>query len=905
MTGRTSAVKATPLLLLLALAAFPALAQEAPSIAGSLSNFDVRVAGARAVDGFQLELAGRIEPDCIRGWYPGWGAPPAIKPGTSQGPGITVSWQSADDPLRLGRSEHFGLSMECEGEIAARGFWTRDGRRVAEVPLPWQTWETRPEVVWDVIRMAADVDIDKVAVLRESVTLPRRIPLEKLNWDAVEEIVREMRRQWTPADRRPLPLTRGERTVLKVPVQADDQAVLVRYVVSVDGEIASRFLNQAILIWPGGLCPPGLPDPQVDVTGSEDYTGGDGNPYTRYNVEVTNRAAYPNALFAPSPSLPPCGLNTSSSRTWVDLHDGDGVRLFGFCALGSADSLADLWFAVPRGQPPADCVRVTLNDRLCNRTYESECASTGGFGPPCIDFETPPPGTVYHAGDVFADSGATIGVRPFQWGNGTWFAGGHAQVSNLGQAGHVGQEVIVNNVNLSFGFPVLPNAVHLHFGEYGGNLNLEINGDFRNFADFADADGTVLGGVAVAVTNGFGNDQGTVLLTGDVHSLAIGGQELVLDHVCFTEAPGVDATGVWVLPYGVGGTRLDQIKPTGLVDYTDGGSGFHMVDAPFGGHLGFRLGSANVIPTPGIYYYRFQYKAEAAATWTDFDETVRVHYVRESPGSLAFPTLALGPHDVGGKNLYRFRPHEAELPSLVPVAPGETVGWPSTGFLGDIYSGFLNTVNKSLPPGRYHVRVGIYNSSGTQVTPGGGTFEFRVPTGVDAMGTIQTAVAAPDPTGGFVFTLHVDNRSTGAVIDEPTIGAVGAGDCGFLRFDPLDPPLSSASPPVQVAFHATHPDNRAMFGFGIVRGPNPAALASVSGEVAALSAGIAGVFPAYAGDGNGNFSRAFARGELLGACVEAAFSENLHVYAKATTGWGHRIGSLDSHAVRAFALTPQ
>ncbi|MEE8526202.1 MAG: hypothetical protein V3T72_19870, partial [Thermoanaerobaculia bacterium] len=461
MSKTSLASKVAPSLLILVLTAFPALSQETPAIAGSLSNFDVRNTSARAVDGFQLELIGRIEPGCIQGWYPGWGAPPAVKPGTSSGPGVTIIWQSSNDPIGLGRSEHFGLTMECEGAITARGFWSLDRRRVAEVPLPWQTWEVRPDVVWDVIRMPEELEVEKVAVLRESVTLPKRIPLENLNWDEVEEIVRSLRREWKPADRRPLPLTRGERAVLKVPVGPDDQAVLIRYTVTVGGEVASRFINEVFLAWGGGLCPAGLPVPDVEVTGSEDYTGSDGNAYTRYTVSVLNRAAYPDALFAPSPALPPCGLNASSARTWVDLHDGDGVRLNGFCALGSADSLDGIWFAVPRGQPPSDCVRVTLNDRLCHQTYVSACESTGGFGPDCIDFETPPLGTSYSVGDVFMDSGATIRVESFQWGNGTWFAGGHADISNAGQAGHVGQEVIVNNVNLSFGFPVVPNAVHL------------------------------------------------------------------------------------------------------------------------------------------------------------------------------------------------------------------------------------------------------------------------------------------------------------------------------------------------------------------------------------------------------------------------------------------------------------
>jgi hypothetical protein len=268
--------------------------------------------------------------------------------------------------------------------------------------------------------------------------------------------------------------------------------------------------------------------------------------------------------------------------------------------------------------------------------------------------------------------------------------------------------------------------------------------------------------------------------------------------------------------------------------------------------------------------------------------------------------LVLGPHDVGGRKLYRFRPHEAELPSLVPVAPGETVSWPDTGYVGDIYAGYLNTAALDLPPGRYTIRIEVYDSAGVQALPGPATFRFVVPTGAAPDGTIFTADAPPASVsaGGFEFSLHVDNRSTSALIDEPKIGGMGAGPCGFLRYDPTDPPLD---PPVQVTFHATHPDGRALFTFRIVRAHATITLASLSGvEVSAPAAGTPGVFGvAYAGDGSGNFSRSFSRGELLEACTEAAFSQNLYVYAKATTGWHHRITSLDAEDVFAFALTPE
>ena len=881
--------------------------QEAPEISGSLSSFEVRNTDRRAYTDLEMQISGEIEPDCIRA-LPGWGAPPLIREGTSVGRGVTIRWRNRRDPIEPGRSERFGLDLKCGDRLEARAFWSIGGRPAAEIPVPWQTWQARPGVIWDVIQLPGDVDIEPVAVQRELVTLKRAVSPEALTWNDVERLVARTGLEWQRFDREPVKVPPGEQLTLRIPVSSEDQAVIVRYTVQHEGRVISRFVNQAILVWPGPVCHPGLPAPQVQITGTEDFIGGDGNPYTRYRFSVTNRAAYPDALFAPAPDLPPCGLNANASRTWVDIEDGDGNRIYGFCALSSAENLDSLWFARPRGESPPECVSVTLRDRRCELEYTSECAPTEGHGPTCINFEDPALGSTYNVGDTFMDSGATMTVQPFQWSNGNWHAGGQASIGNAGQAGASGQEVAVNNVNLGFAFPALPDTVMLNFGEFGGNLNLEVNGVFQNFEDFADVNGAVVGGTQVTVTNGFGNDQGTLKLVGEVHSLAVGGQELFLDRVCITEQPGVDAEGAWIMPYAVGGTRIDRIKASGLLDYNTGS--LSIVDAPFGGRMGFRVGRANVIPTAGITHYRFQYKHESEADWHDFDENVSVHYVKEAPATPpSFPVLSLGPTDFGGKNLYRFRPHEADLPSLVPtLAPGEMVSWPSHGFLGDIYSGFLNTVAKSLSPGRHLIRLEIYDSTGTQVMPGAGTFRFVVPTGTAPDGTILTDFASPASidAGAFVFSLHVDNRPTAGAIDEPEIDGTGAGDCGFLRYDPSLPtdPMLPGFLPVDVAFHATHPDDRALFRFRIVRGPHTLPATSIHGvEVSALAAG------GYTGDGNGNFSRAFSTDELLHPgpplvdCEEGAFSELLYVWAKATNGW-HRLSGLDASAVRAFALTP-
>jgi hypothetical protein len=345
--------------------------------------------------------------------------------------------------------------------------------------------------------------------------------------------------------------------------------------------------------------------------------------------------------------------------------------------------------------------------------------------------------------------------------------------------------------------------------------------------------------------------------------------------------------GNWVLAYGVGGTTLERIDTFGLTDYTEGG--LVMNDAPFGSHLGFRSGSSSAIPTTDLYYYRWEYKHDGEAGWHDFDENVVVHYVKEVPGEMpSFPTYKLGPNPVGGKNLYQFRPHDP------PAIPGAVTYWPTGGFLGDIYSGFLNTVSKSLSPGRYLVRLSVFDSLGNKTLPGAGTFRFLIPTAPEAGGTIPTRLALPAEIvdGGVRFYLHVDNRPCSAYIAAPTIGGTPASDtCGFLRYDPVDPS------PVSIAFHASHPDSFAVFTFRIYRGIFTVDSSLVAyPEVGAATAGV------YASDGHGNFGHDFKRSTLLGPCTEAALSENLYVYAKATTGWSTRISGYDRSFVRAFAL---
>jgi hypothetical protein len=147
------------------------------------------------------------------------------------------------------------------------------------------------------------------------------------------------------------------------------------------------------------------------------------------------------------------------------------------------------------------------------------------------DFDDLVLGTSYVVGQTFITNGIPVSVGPFQWSNGQWTNGGNATVVALGQAGGAWKEIAVNNVNLEIGIDVPLTGLSLRFGEYGGNLNIRINGDFRNFENFADINGLIIGDVHVSVVNGLGNDAGILRLEGQIHEFAIGGQELFIDDL--------------------------------------------------------------------------------------------------------------------------------------------------------------------------------------------------------------------------------------------------------------------------------------------------------------------------------------------------------------------------------------
>ncbi len=125
-------------------------------------------------------------------------------------------------------------------------------------------------------------------------------------------------------------------------------------------------------IWPKPLdsCNLDLPDPILLFSHVENVVV-NGEQYARYRFKVKNYDLYPDALFAPSPDLPPCGLNTNSSRTWVHIERGDAKYIYGFCAFYEPNDLNYLWFSERIDQQPPDAIRIVMYDRFCGRAFVS------------------------------------------------------------------------------------------------------------------------------------------------------------------------------------------------------------------------------------------------------------------------------------------------------------------------------------------------------------------------------------------------------------------------------------------------------------------------------------------------------------------------------------------------------
>lgn len=148
-------------------------------------------------------------------------------------------------------------------------------------------------------------------------------------------------------------------------------------------------------------------------------------------------------------------------------------------------------------------------------------------------YEDLPIGTTYVVGDSDSSTGVPFRFDCFRWASGDVFCGGIARIDPQIPGCNSGRRMLLNNINVQYDYlgsiGAQTNPVFA-FGEYGGNINLAINGDTRNFANFLDIDGTVVGGCTVRVlSGGGGNDCGRIMFEGVVNRMTVGGQEFWWD----------------------------------------------------------------------------------------------------------------------------------------------------------------------------------------------------------------------------------------------------------------------------------------------------------------------------------------------------------------------------------------
>ena len=141
------------------------------------------------------------------------------------------------------------------------------------------------------------------------------------------------------------------------------------------GSVLTLFAMAVVFAMQTGATAPSLPNPTLTFLGAEPVEVS-GKQLMRYYFAVDNRSVYSAEMFASAPDLPPCGANTKSSRTWVDIYTMAGKRLNGFCALGKPDDLNKLWFALDSEVVPPSWIYIELNDRKTGTKYKSNLADT-------------------------------------------------------------------------------------------------------------------------------------------------------------------------------------------------------------------------------------------------------------------------------------------------------------------------------------------------------------------------------------------------------------------------------------------------------------------------------------------------------------------------------------------------
>jgi hypothetical protein len=402
------------------------------------------------------------------------------------------------------------------------------------------------------------------------------------------------------------------------------------------------------------------------------------------------------------------------------------------------------------------------------------------------------------------------------------------------------------------------------------------------------------------------------------------GKEVII-HISDDRVPacnnGPDLPGCTVQILSIGrNVSMSEIRGPGALVATEG---LTTDNQPFGGKIEPRVwfSRTELRDVRHITFYRWSYRRltegdgtvlPAPGPWMHLTRTVVRHYAVPVPGGYAHVPKTMGPQTVGSEaNLFEIRPLPVPAGGIEWTVVDEREDLASAHFETDRLGSGDNACEKAFSAaGKYELRLELFKDDGTLVDWTAEGIDLQI-TDVPApfgTGTV-TATNAPDyyrikniagHTVAFRMVLRIDNNCCSAQVNPVSGAGLHTTACGFIEFDP--------GATATLGFKANHPNGFGDFSFSVVRGANTSiSEASANGEVNDLSVNTLNpALPAHAYTKPGinfSYSESFGVGELLDGCSRAAFSEALHVWTRATDGYG-RLWHLDAFDHDAFALTP-
>jgi len=340
---------------------------------------------------------------------------------------------------------------------------------------------------------------------------------------------------------------------------------------------------------------------------------------------------------------------------------------------------------------------------------------------------------------------------------------------------------------------------------------------------------------------------------------------------------------------------------------------------PFGGKLEPRVWFSRSVlrDDKDIKYYRWSYRrlsdgAGAAlvspGVWAALTRTVVRHYATPaSGGGVTHEPYALGPISVAAQtNLFEIKPASVPSGGIEWTVVDEREDLASGHFVTTALGSGANACEKAFDgAGKYELKLELFKSNGDLVdwtAEGIDMYLADIPAPFGA-GTVTASNAGiynrikndVGHTMAFRMVLRVDNNCCIAKVEPVSGTGLTITPCGFIEY------IAGAS--VNLTFQASHPNGFADLNFSVKRGVSEHVhAASAFGKVGSASILSNDLSHTYTLTLPSDYQATFAHSTLLGSCDRAAFSEALHVWAKASDGYS-RLSNLDDFDHDGFALS--